>query len=686
MRVYELAKELNITSKELIKELADMGISAKNHMASVDEEAAEKIRKQRKVAKPEIKEAKAEKEEKVKKKESPEEAKSDAAAEQKEAEEDTDAEEVPAEEAEPEKDKEDLEKLEIEEGTTVKEFAELLDINPSLIIKKLMSLGEMTTINQPISHEAIEVLAEEYSYDAEIIKPREEVKTRPELKGKVVPRAPVVTVMGHVDHGKTRLLDAIRKTDVISGEAGGITQHIGAYQVEHGSKKITFLDTPGHEAFTAMRARGAKVTDCAVLVVAADEGVMPQTVEAIDHAKVADVPIVVAVNKIDKPNANPDKARKQLAEYDLAPEEWGGKNVFVPVSAKEGTNLDELLDMILLVSEMEELKASIDVMARGVAIEARLDKGRGPVATVLVEEGTLKVGDTVVCGVAHGRIRAMIDDRGNSLNEIFPGQPAEILGLSSVPQAGDEIAAVKNEKEARSIAEHRALKRRLIDQRAHKHVTLDDLYERIKEGEIQELKLIVKGDVQGSVEAIRESLEKLPQGEVRINIIHKGVGAITATDVMLAAASDAIVIGFNVRLNEKAKKMAEKEDVDARTYDVIYKVIEDIDAARKGLLKPIIEEKEMGKVEVRDTFKVPKIGVIAGCYVTEGEVKRGSDVRLIRDGVVAYKGKISSLRRFKDDVAEVKSGFECGIGLQDFQDIKKGDILEVFAVIEKPAE
>lgn len=574
------------------------------------------------------------------------------------------------------------EDLTVKEGTTVKELAELVDENASELIKKLIGLGEMVTINQPLGPEAISVLAEEFGYKARIVAPEEEEVDVEE--GDVEARPPVVTIMGHVDHGKTLLLDAVRETDVVSGESGGITQHIGAYQIVHNGKKITFVDTPGHEAFTAMRARGAGVTDIAILVVAADDGVMPQTVEAIDHARAAGVPIIVAVNKIDKKGADPDKVKRQLADIDLAPEEWGGKTVFVSVSAKERTNLDELLEMILLVAELNDFTARYQGHARGIALEAKLDKGRGPVATVLVQQGKLNVGDALVSGHVYGKVRALLNDKGAAITEGQPSQPMEVLGFSAVPAAGDDVKVVPDEKTARAIAEERALKRRLIDRGVPKHVSLDDLSKQIEEGEIKELNLIVKADVQGSIEALAGSLGKIPQDEVKIIVIHRGVGGISETDVMLAAASNAIIIGFNVRPEAKAKEMAEKEGVDVRTYNVIYKVVEDIEKARTGMLAPIVEEQEIGEIEVRATFRVPKMGVVAGCYVTKGEVKRDANARLVRDGTVVYEGKIASLRRFKDDVASVSSGYECGIGLENFQDIKEGDVIEAFVEVTKP--
>ncbi|MDI6815874.1 MAG: translation initiation factor IF-2 [Actinomycetota bacterium] len=575
--------------------------------------------------------------------------------------------------------------LEIPRAATVKEFAELVGKEPTAIIKTLLKLGELVTINQSLSSDVIEILADDLGYEPKIISP-EELEEEEEFEedlSKLVPRPPVVTVMGHVDHGKTSLLDAIRKTDVMSGEAGGITQHIGAYQVVLDGRKITFIDTPGHEAFTAMRARGAQVTDIAVLVVAADDGVMPQTVEAINHAKAANVPIVVAVNKIDKENADPTRVRQELTEYALIPEEWGGDTIFVDVSAKQKLNIQDLLEMVLLVADIKELKANPNTRARGTCIEAKLERGRGPVATVLIYRGTLHVGDAVVAGATYGKVRAMSDDKGKTVLEATPAQPVEVVGLSSLPQAGEELKVVGDEKEARHIAEERALKRRLIAQEERSRVTLEDLFARIQEGEIKDLNLVIKADTQGSVEAIKDALYKLNTEEVQIKIIHTGVGGISETDIMLAAASNAIVIGFNVRPDVNAQAMAAKETVDIRVYRIIYKVVEDITQALSGLLSPEIKEVDTGRVEVRATFKVPKLGVIAGCYVQQGEVDRNHRIRLVREGQIIYDGSIVSLRRFKDDVKVVKEGFECGIGLANFQDIKEGDILESYKLVER---
>ena len=585
--------------------------------------------------------------------------------------------------------KQNVKIIEVPEGATVKEFAEITGKDAALIIKALFNLGEMVTINQALSSEEISIVADELGLEAKIITADQEEAAELEQaidQGKATIRPPVVTIMGHVDHGKTKLLDSIRKTNVVSTEAGGITQHIGAYQVLHNDKPITFIDTPGHEAFTAMRARGAQVTDIAILVVAADDGVKPQTIEAIDHAKAAKVPIIVAVNKIDKPEANPEKVRKELSNLELAPEEWGGSTVFVDVSAKAVQNIDELLEMIILVSEMQELKAVAEGAALGTVIESKIDKGRGPVASVLIKQGILKTGDSVVAGVAHGKVRALFNDQGKKVKQATPAQPVEILGFNSLPKAGDVLKAVETDKAAREIAEKRALKLRLIEERKRSHLTLEDLHKQIEEGKIKDLNLVVKADVQGSIGALADSLAKIEQEEVRVRIIHSGVGAITETDIMLASASNAIVVGFNVRPDNKAKELAEKEKVDMRTYKVIYQLVEDINAARVGMLAPRIEEIVQGEAIIKETFKAPKIGVIAGCSVNNGLINRNSKIRVVRDGVVIQDSSVASLRRFKNDVNEVKEGYECGIGLDKFQDLKVGDILEAYIEVEKPRE
>ena len=573
--------------------------------------------------------------------------------------------------------------VEIPQGSTVGKFAELLGVQPNDVIKRLFMLGQVLTLTQSMSDDLIELIADDMGRKVRVVSPEEEYAVvYHDSEADLKPRPPVVTVMGHVDHGKTSLLDAIRHTGVAEGEAGGITQHIGASVVHVGGRQITFIDTPGHEAFTAMRARGAQITDVIVLVVAADDGVMPQTIEAINHAKAADVPIVVAVNKIDKPGANPDRVRQELTEYGVIPEEWGGKNMFVNVSAKKKLHIDDLLETILLQADILELKANPDADASGFVIEAKLDKGRGPVATVLVSRGTLHPGDVVVAGTSYGRVRALIDPHGKHFKDAKPADPAEILGLSSVPTAGDEFRVFEDERDARKLAEERALRARLAEQETKKHISLDELFDRIEEGKQTDLNLIVKADVQGSIEALRDAFDKMDQSEVKINIVHSAVGGITETDVTLAAASDAIIIGFNVRPTGKSKQLAEKEKVDIRLYRVIYQAIEDINAARVGMLKPVTVEEDTGSAEVRETFKVPKVGVVAGCYVTEGEIGRDDKVRIVRDGTVVFEGVLASLRRFKDDVKSVKQGYECGIGINGYQDIKVGDVIEGYTVKE----
>ncbi len=565
---------------------------------------------------------------------------------------------------------------------TVGETAKLLHKDASEVIKKLILLGVMATINQELDIDTILLLAGEFGVEVEVKIPVEEdrFETIEEVddEADLKERPPVVTIMGHVDHGKTTLLDAIRSTNVTGGEAGGITQHIGAYQVEINNKKITFLDTPGHEAFTAMRARGAQLTDITIIVVAADDGVMPQTVEAVNHAKAAGLPIIVAVNKIDKPDANPDKVKQELTEYELVPEEWGGDTIFVNVSAKQKLGLEGLLEMILLVAEVNEYKANPDKRARGAVIEAELDKSRGPVARVLVQHGTLKVGDAFVAGNCFGRVRAMVNDRGRRLKEAGPSTPVEITGLNEVPQAGDPFMVFEDERKARSIADKRAITQRQSDLGSNTRVTLDDLFRHIKEGEIKDLNVIIKADVQGSVEALKGALEKIEVEGVRVKIIHSGAGAITESDIILAAASNAIVIGFNVRPDNQTKATAEQEKVDIRLHRVIYNAIEEIEQAMKGMLDPVYKETVIGHAEVRNTFKISKVGTIAGCMVTSGKITRSAEMRLIRDGIVVYEGKIDSLKRFKDDAKEVAQGYECGITLDNYNDLKEGDVIEAF--------
>ena len=578
----------------------------------------------------------------------------------------------------------------IPESITVKDLAEVLGKKGSDLVMNLMKKGKMLAINATIDFDTAAAIAEDYNVILELEEEKdlmEEVfgTEEEEDESKLEERPPVVVVMGHVDHGKTSLLDAIRHANVTKGEAGGITQHIGAYTVQIDGKPITFLDTPGHEAFTAMRMRGAQITDIAILVVAADDGVMPQTVEAINHAKAAGVEIIVAINKMDKPSANPDRVKQELTEYDLLAEDWGGTTVCVPVSAHTKDGIDNLLEMIILTAEMKELKANPNKKARGAIIEAQLDKGRGPVATVLVQSGTLRVGDPVVAGPAYGKIRAMTDDKGRRVKVAGPSTPVEILGLSEVPSAGDSFYVAANDKQARQLAESVIAKNRenLIGQTPQK-VSLDDLFSQIQSGNMKELGIVVKADVQGSVEAVRQSLEKLSNEEVRVRIIHGGVGAITESDVMLASASNAIIIGFNVRPEPAAKAFADEEKVDVRLYRVIYNAIEDITAAMKGMLDPVFEEKVLGHAEVRQLFKASGVGTIAGSYVKDGKFVRNCQVRIVRDGIVVYEGDLESLRRFKDDVKEVTAGYECGLVFKKFNDIKEGDWVEAFAMVEVP--
>lgn len=573
--------------------------------------------------------------------------------------------------------------IELSGSLTVGEFAEKMGRPTSEIIKKLMLLGVMATINQEIDVETMTIVAEDFGVTVKEVEPEadateiEEIVDAPES---LQPRPPVVTIMGHVDHGKTSLLDVIRKTNVTAGEAGGITQHIGAYQIRYEGNKITFLDTPGHEAFTAMRLRGAQSTDIAVLVVAADDGVMPQTIEAINHAKSADVPIIVAINKMDKPGANPDHVKQQLTEHGLVPEEWGGDTIMVPVSAKKHQGISELIENILLVAEVMELKANPNRRAQGVVIEAQLDKGRGPVCTMLVQKGSLRIGDSVLAGTAYGKVRAMTNERGEAVKVARPSMPVEILGFNDVPQAGEIIDSV-DDSQARSVAEKRIAKVRIEELKNKSKVTLDDIFNQIQEGELKDLNIIIKADVQGSVEALRQSLEAIKNPEVRIVIVHAAVGAINESDVMLASASNAIIMGFNVRPDATVRKSAEKEKVDLRTYRVIYDAINDVESAMRGMLTPEFKEVIQGRAEVRQVISTPK-AIVAGSYVQEGVITNTSDIRLIRDGIVVFEGKVDSLRRFKDEVKEVKQSFECGISLEGYRDIKEGDIIEAYTMEE----
>lgn len=569
---------------------------------------------------------------------------------------------------------------------SVKDLATTLKRDIPEVIKCLLNLGIMATINQEIDFDTASLVASEFQVEVSELPPEKDPTEIVEVEDdpkKRVPRAPVVTIMGHVDHGKTSLLDTIRKANVTSREAGGITQHIGAYQVNYQGKKITFLDTPGHEAFTSMRARGAKVTDVAILVVAADDGVMPQTLEAINHAKAAGVPIIVAINKMDKEGAAPDKVKQQLSEHDLLAEDWGGHTIMVPVSAHKQTGITDLLEMILIVAEMQELTANPTIPAQGTIVEAQLDKGRGPVATVLVQKGTLHLGDTILAGFAYGKVRAMINERGESLKKAGPSTPVEVLGLSDVPMAGDILNAT-DERIARSIAEKRMARRRTEEIQQNQKVSLDDIFQQIQEGKIKELNIVVKADVQGTIEALRQSLQKIKNEEVKVVIVHSGVGAINESDVMLASAANALIIGFNVRPDANARKIAESEKVDVRLYRVIYDALNDVEAAIKGMLAPKFKEVIQGRVEVRQIITISKL-IIAGCYVTEGKVTRTSKVRLLRDNVVVYEGEIEALKRFKDDVKEVAAGYECGITLDKFRDIKEGDIIEPYVMEEVEA-
>src|SRR5216110_831902 len=584
---------------------------------------------------------------------------------------------------------------------SVKDLADKLAVSPVEVIKKLMTSNIMATINQVIDFATAEIVADEFGYTVEPVASEDVVATeaaagdgdvvttsREELfslakedPGKLKPRPPIVTVLGHVDHGKTSILDAIRKTHVAAGEAGGITQRIGAYKIETADgQPVVFIDTPGHEAFTAMRARGAKVTDLVVLVVAADDGVMPQTVEAINHARAAEVPILVAVNKIDKPDANPERVKQELGNHGLAPEDWGGDTIVVPVSAKTKEGIPQLLDMILLQADVLELRANPGRLAKGTIVEARLDRGRGPVATVLVQEGTLKVGDAFVCGTQYGRIRAMVDDKGRRIDAAGPSTPVEILGLGGVPEAGDVFVAVQDDQKARQVAEHRRAKQRDAEMAKTAKVSLDELYQQIQTGEVKELKVVLKADVQGSVEALSEALRRLSTDDVRLAVLHGSVGGITESDVLLASASNAVIIGFNVRPEPKAAALAEREGVDIRSYTVIYEAVNDVRDALEGLLEPTLQEKVLGRAEVRQAFTVSGIGQVAGCFVTDGKILRGAKARLLRDHVVVHDGRIASLKRFKEDAREVAGGYECGMSLEGYQDVKVGDVIEAYEV------
>ncbi|MDM5434533.1 translation initiation factor IF-2 [Bacillus hominis] len=682
IRVHEYAKKNNISSKDLMTKLKEMNIEVSNHMTMLEDEVVNKLDNQYSTGaeKPSVADE-FEVEEKVvrSKKNSNKKKKKGKGNEDKRQEnfagrQQTQIVETP-------------DKITFSGSLTVGDLAKKLSKEPSEIIKKLFMLGIMATINQDLDKDTIELIATDYGIEVEeeVVVSETEFETfidEQDDEENLKERPAVVTIMGHVDHGKTTLLDSIRNSKVTAGEAGGITQHIGAYQVDVNDKKITFLDTPGHAAFTTMRARGAQVTDITILVVAADDGVMPQTVEAISHAKAAGVPIIVAVNKMDKPAANPDRVMQELTEYELVPEAWGGDTIFVPISAIQGEGIDNLLEMILLVSEVEEYKANPNRYATGTVIEAQLDKGKGTIATLLVQNGTLRVGDPIVVGTSFGRVRAMVSDIGRRVKVAGPSTPVEITGLNEVPQAGDRFMAFADEKKARQIGESRA-QEALVAQRGEKSkLSLEDLFQQIQEGDVKEINLIVKADVQGSVEAMAASLRKIDVEGVKVKIIHTGVGAITESDVILASASNAIIIGFNVRPDVNAKRTAELENVDVRLHRIIYKAIEEIESAMQGMLDPEFEEKVIGQAEVRQTFKVTKVGTIAGCYVIDGKITRDSGVRIIRDGVVVFEGQLDTLKRFKDDVKEVAQNYECGITIERYNDLKEGDIIEAYVMEE----
>lgn len=691
IRVHELAKELGISSKELITLLLEeFDIEVKNHMSTIDDEDAELIKEFfADNGEAIIAAANNKKEDLV---EEYEEILNETVGKEKKNKKNKNKTLTSNDEKETDNEVEANDIIEMGNTITVKAFADKLGKNTVEVIKELMFMGVMAAINQELDFETAKKLGEKLK--VEVIRQEDDGEDDfAEIEGEEVDdeslekRPPVVTVMGHVDHGKTSLLDAIRKAKVTETEAGGITQHIGAYVVNINGEKITFLDTPGHEAFTAMRARGAQITDVVVLVVAADDGIMPQTEEAINHCKAANVPLIVAINKIDKPSANPDRVKQELTEHGLVAEDWGGDTVCVPVSAKTKEGIDNLLEMIVLTAEIQELKADATRKAKGVVIESKLDKGRGAVASLLVQNGTLHSGDSILVGSTYGRIRAMFDDKGKKIKSAGPSVPVEVLGLSEVPAAGDKFNVIKDEKTARTMAEKRKEKLRTAYLNANHKVSLEDLYNQIQEGKVKELNIIVKADVQGTIEALRQSLEKLSTDSVKVRVIHAAVGAITETDVTLASASNAIIIGFNVRPDTNASVVAEKEEVEMKTYRIIYNAIDDVKAAMIGMLEPEFKEVIVGKVEIRQVYKISNVGTIAGCYVLDGKITRNSSIRIIRDGIVILEGTLGSLKRFKDDAKEVAKGYECGLTIERFNDIKEGDILEVFAMEEiKPKE
>jgi len=691
IRVHELAKELDISSKDLINLLLEeFSIEVKNHMSTIDDEDAELIKEFfADNEKQDIAESAVAKKEDIV--EEYEEILNDSIKEIKHKKNKNKKMEQQSNKDSKEEASEEEIIIEIDKTITVKELSEKLSKPTAEVIKQLMFMGVMAAINQEIDFETSEKLCEKFNA---IAMPKEEdnesefteIDSEADDDELLEKRPPVVTVMGHVDHGKTSLLDAIRKAKVTETEAGGITQHIGAYVVNINNERIAFLDTPGHEAFTAMRARGAQITDIVILVVAADDGIMPQTKEAINHCKAANVPIIVAINKIDKPGANPDKVKQELTEHGLVPEDWGGDTICVPVSARTKEGIDNLLEMIILTAEVQELKANPNRKAKGAVIESKLDKGRGPVASLLVQNGTLHVGDSILVGSTYGRIRAMFDDNGRKIKKAGPSIPVEILGLSDVPSAGDKFNVIRDEKTARNMSEKRKEKLRTASLNSNHKVSLEDLYNQIQEGKVKELNIIIKADVQGSIEALKQSLEKLSTDSVKVRVIHGAVGAITETDVTLASASNAIIIGFNVRPDTNATTAAEKEDVDIKTYRIIYNALDDIKSAMIGMLEPEFKEVILGKVEIRQVYKISSIGTVAGCYVLDGKITRNSSIRIIRDGIVILEGELGSLKRFKDDVKEVAAGYECGLTIEKFNDIKEGDILEVFAMEEIKAK
>jgi translation initiation factor IF-2 len=690
LRIHELAKELNVQSKDVLVSLEAMGYEGRTASSTVPDEAVPRIRAARGHVKPGSKPRAATAEQLPTRRphEALDEGNGQVSTEVQVVEEIPEAAPVPIEVPAAPAAEEQAAAVKVPRGASPQELADKLGATAAEIVKTLFMAGEMVSATQSLSDDAIELAAAEQGKRVEIVSPQQEDDLEAEQdaeavdESRLVPRPPVVTVMGHVDHGKTLLLDAIRQTDVVGGEFGGITQHIGAYQIHRDGREITFIDTPGHEAFTAMRARGAEMTDIVVLVVAADDGVMPQTVEALSHAKAAGVPIVVAVNKVDKDEADPARVRQQMVDQGLVPAEWGGEVEFIDVSAKTHQNLEQLLDTIVLVADILELKADPGMPARGVAIEAHLDKGRGPIATVLVQKGTLRVGDAVVCGAAWAKVRAMFDENGTPVKEAGPAKPIQVLGWSHVPEAGDDFRVVEDERQARHVAQEREARERAAELATTRTGTsLTDLLIQARQGELPALNLIIKADVQGSLEAIVDALDKLPQSEVRIDVIHRGVGGITENDVALAAASSAVIIGFNVRPDPNARDLAEKEGVDLRLYRVIYQALDEIRQALTGLLAPSVQEADLGRAEVRALFRTPR-GVIAGCMVTRGTIGRNHLARLVRDGTIVWTGRLASLRRFKDDVREVAEGFECGIGLEGFQDIHEGDVVETYEIHE----